>query len=181
MRNIKISFGIVTKVALVIFAIVTSISLLNIGFAQSGKSRSDQTQTSNLPDVPKAPIGRPLLPPPPPEPVPNLLNPRVAEQLNLSDEQRGQIKAIDEKTSTEARPYHEQLRTIGDQMREAMESDVFDEVRVRAILVKESELRIELKIIYLRSTSNLLGLLTPEQKAKFHELQKEFAARVPRG
>ena len=171
MRKIKIVF--------VVFAVITSISLLNIVFAQSGKPKSGSPQF----DGPQRGGGQPgdlygQMPPPPPPG--GLSDPWILEQLNLNDAQKEQIKKIAEKARTDAQPYHEELRQIGDQLREVMESGSFDEAKVRPILARESELMLELKIIHLRSQSNIVGLLTPEQKAKLRELHEQRGPHPPR-
>jgi Spy/CpxP family protein refolding chaperone len=98
-------------------------------------------------------------------------------QLDLTEEQKTQIKALHEKARTDSETYHEQLKPVRESLRTAIESSTFDEAAVRALLVKEAQLMTELNVIRTRTENAVYNLLTAEQKTKLAELRAHHGPR----
>ena len=115
-------------------------------------------------------------PPPPPPGERGPGGPRgedpMFRQLNLTDAQKQQIKALRDKARTDSENYREQLEGIGEQMHAIVEGSTFDEAAARALLAKEAQLETELKLIRIRTDNAIHNLLTAEQKAKLDELRR---------
>ena len=122
------------------------------------------------------PPGGPGAPPPPPGGGIE----QFARVLNLTDAQKAQIKTIHEQAATAAKPYHEQLEPLHEQVGKVTQAATFDEASVRALFTKMAQLETELQIIHTRAENAIYHLFTPEQKAKLEELHKLMEARGPR-
>ncbi|MDX2029678.1 MAG: Spy/CpxP family protein refolding chaperone [Blastocatellia bacterium] len=98
-------------------------------------------------------------------------------ELNLTDAQKAQVKAIHEKQREEAEALHEQMRGIHEQMRPLVEAAAFDEAAVRALLAKEAAIATELKLIEARGQNAVFNVLTAEQKATLAERRPRHEGR----
>lgn len=90
-----------------------------------------------------------------------------ADYLDLTDAQQAQIKQIMEKERPTVQPLIDQLRQAHQQLRQLEESGTFDEAKVRALAAQNSQAITELIVQKARIESEMLQVLTPEQKAKF--------------
>ena len=91
---------------------------------------------------------------------------RIARHLDLSDEQRDQIREL----RAASREQGEALRAQLDQLREDVASTIkasgFDEDQVRLMLENRSSLMIDLAMLRIRGMAEVYALLTPEQREK---------------
>jgi Spy/CpxP family protein refolding chaperone len=79
------------------------------------------------------------------------------KKLNLTDEQKTQMKAIMQKEHPAMKPLFEQQRQIDQQLRQYVEGQ-FDEAKVQAL-------------------ATLYALLTPEQQSKLKEMEARHESR----
>lgn len=93
--------------------------------------------------------------------------------LNLSDEQKTQIKKIMDTAAASDRELHEKMRALRDS-EPAPFSTAFDEASVRAAAEARAKIDVELQVSRARTMSQVAAILTEEQKA-------QLAARRPRG
>ncbi len=93
-------------------------------------------------------------------------------QLNLTDAQKQQIKALHEKARTDSEAYHDQLEGSREQMHAIVEAATFDEAAARVLLAKEAQVETELKLIRIRTDNAIYNVLTAEQKAKLDQLRR---------
>ena len=96
----------------------------------------------------------------------------ISRELNLTDAQKAQVKAIfDAQKSTEdAR--HAKLDDIRKQIEAATANGQFDESVVRPLANQQAALMADEMVDHLRLHSQLFALLTDEQKAKALEMMK---------
>jgi protein CpxP len=92
---------------------------------------------------------------------------RMSEELGLSTEQQEAIKAITERTRSEADVYRDQLRGQFGGMRSLMQADSFDEQAARALIAQKQAAMTELKILHMKQRFEIRGVLTPEQRDAF--------------
>ncbi len=113
-------------------------------------------------------------------PPPIGLNPRMLDELNLTDRQKEQIRALADKARADSEQFFEEMRISDEQLKVLVESGNFNEEKARQILNTKSQAQTELEIIRLRSDAAILNLLTAEQKTQLAGL-KEKRPQVPPG
>ena len=104
---------------------------------------------------------------------PGLLMGPVAHRLELSDEQRQTIRGILEAQRETAQPWHEDMRTLGGALEEAIEAEPFDEEAVRAIARQLADVRVELAVARARTAQEVRAVLTPDQRETLGEMRAQ--------
>ncbi len=93
--------------------------------------------------------------------------------LNLTDDQKAQIKNIQDGFHEADRALFQQLKTLIDNQPNPI-GDSFDEATVRAAAEAKAKIQIELEVSRARMMSQIASLLTPEQKAQLAARRKQF-------
>jgi Spy/CpxP family protein refolding chaperone len=109
----------------------------------------------------------------------NLLG-TFGDYLELTDEQRTQMKAILAKEKPNFQPLVKQLAAGNQQMRQIEEASSFDEAKVRTLANQQSQAMTELMVQKARVKSELLQVLTPDQKTKMAAFEARRQARFQR-
>lgn len=104
---------------------------------------------------------------------------RMFERLNLTDDQKTQIKALHEKAMTDSKPYFDQLHSIHQQIHQLVEGGQFNEDAIRALAARQAAAETELTVIRIRTEMAVSNVLTPEQKAKMGEMHKRRMGPPP--
>ncbi|MCA1556931.1 MAG: Spy/CpxP family protein refolding chaperone [Acidobacteria bacterium] len=97
---------------------------------------------------------------------------RFAEQLNLTDAQKEQMKQI-------AARYRESTKALRQQARGErrgagpLSNGTFDEAQVRAAAQARANARVEMEVAHARMFSEMYKLLTAEQKAQLATLRQQ--------
>jgi len=99
------------------------------------------------------------------------------KDLNLTDDQRTQVKAIMQKEHTAMKPLFQQSHQIELQLRQYSEG-TYDEAKVRTLAAQKSQAEVELTVARTRLQSELFQLLTPDQQAKQKEMEAAREARM---
>lgn len=97
--------------------------------------------------------------------------------LDLTDAQQAQVKQILQKDQPTMQPLVEDLKQGRQQLRQLEEEDAFDEGKVRALVAQHSQNLTELIVQKARIESEMLQVLSPEQKAKFKQFMDRRAER----
>ena len=108
-------------------------------------------------------------------------NPKVAESLGLTDEQKAKIKELsgDRKDNRESQ---KKVREATMKQVELMKADKIDEAAVMAAIDEVFELRKQMAKDQAKRVIAVKSILTPEQIAKAHEdMKKMFEGRGDRG
>jgi Spy/CpxP family protein refolding chaperone len=85
--------------------------------------------------------------------------------LNLTDEQKGQIRAIMERNTANTKAQRQQLRALREKQQQgALSAD--DQARAKT-------LRAELRQSYTSMRDEIMAVLTPEQRAQFEQATRE--------
>ena len=163
------------RVIFAAFALATLVGSLTLMFGQSrnnaGRTQSDgQTEVGGR----QRPDGPPMRPPH------DGLDGRMLRELNLSDAQKEQIKALQESAHTASQQFFEQLKAIDEQLRAVTQAAAFNEEQARMLLASKAGVMTELELIRLRADSATYKLLTAEQKARLEQLKQE-RPEFPRG
>lgn len=101
----------------------------------------------------------------------------LAERLNLSDDQRAQMKAILHKEHQSIKPLFEQAHQIDLQLRQYAEG-TYEEKSVRALAAQKAQLDVELTVEKTRIHNELFQVLTADQQAKMKEMEAQHEARM---
>jgi periplasmic protein CpxP/Spy len=99
------------------------------------------------------------------------------KDLNLTDDQRTQVKAIMQKEHTAMKPLFQQSHQIELQLRQYSEG-TYDEAKVRALAAQKSQAEVELTVAKTRLQNELFQVLTPDQQAKQKEMEATREARM---
>lgn len=101
----------------------------------------------------------------------------LTDVLDLTQAQQDQIKTILDKEKTNVQPLMKQLMQAHQDLRKLDESGTFDEAKVRAIAAQNTPALTELLVQKARIHSEVMQVLTPEQKTKLQQLHAKHAAR----
>jgi Spy/CpxP family protein refolding chaperone len=102
----------------------------------------------------------------------------IMHDLNLTEDQKSQIKKI-------ADSFHESDKALFDQMRALHTSEpdplsgTFDEAAVRAEAEARAKIQIELEVSRAKMMSQIAGVLTPDQKTQLAAKRQQFERKGP--
>ena len=105
----------------------------------------------------------------------------MSRALNLSDEQKTQVKAIMDSTESTASGIHAKLDDVHQQLGAATANGQFDEAQVRTLANQQAQLEADMTVEHFRAMSKVFSILTPEQRVKAEALHKhmEYHERHP--
>jgi protein CpxP len=102
---------------------------------------------------------------------------RMFGKLNLSDEQKSQVKAILEDSKTRVRPLMESLKTNHEQIENLGTDGVFNEAQVDQIAAAQADVTKQLVIEKEKTKAQIFAVLTPEQRTQAAEMKARFKER----
>ena len=100
-----------------------------------------------------------------------------AKYLNLTDDQRTQMKAVMHKEHSTMKPLMQQVHQMDQQLKQYVEG-TYDEAKVQALVAQQAQTMVQLKVQETRIHNELYQLLTPEQQAKMKEVEANHEARM---
>jgi Spy/CpxP family protein refolding chaperone len=100
-----------------------------------------------------------------------------AKQLNLTDDQKTQMKAIMEKEHPTMKPLMQQERQIDQQLRQYVEG-TYDSAKVQALAAQKAQIQAQLTVNETRIHNELFQLLTPDQQSQLKQLEANRQARM---
>jgi Spy/CpxP family protein refolding chaperone len=99
-------------------------------------------------------------------------------QLDLSDAQRAQVKAIMTKERPTLQPLMLQMAQGHSQLRDLVMSGNFDEGKARELASQQTQAMTELAVQHARIASEMVQVLTPDQKTKLNALVTQHEQRM---
>jgi len=99
----------------------------------------------------------------------------IARELNLTEAQKTQVKALFEAGQNTMTPLHQKMDEVHKQLESATENGQFDEAQVRALASQQAQLMAEMIVEHERMKSKIFSLLTAEQRAKATEMLKRHS------
>lgn len=102
---------------------------------------------------------------------------RIAQKLNLTDEQKTQVKTILEDSKTRVKPLVESLKENRKQSENLGFDGTFNEEQVNQIAASQSETMKQLFIEKEKTKAQIFAILTPEQRAEAAKLKAQFTER----
>lgn len=102
----------------------------------------------------------------------------MLRQLDLTADQHSQVKAIFEKEKPALQPLMQQMQQNHQAMKALETSGPFDEGKTRALATQNAQTMIELEVAHARIKSEIMQILTADQKAKLAQLEANKEARM---
>jgi periplasmic protein CpxP/Spy len=100
-----------------------------------------------------------------------------ARELNLTDDQKAQMKTIMQKEHPTMKPLFQQEHQINQQLRQYVEG-TYDEAKVRSLAAQKAQIGVELTVAETRVHNQLYQLLTAEQQTKLKQIEANHEARM---
>jgi periplasmic protein CpxP/Spy len=101
----------------------------------------------------------------------------LSKQLDVTDAQKTQMKAVMEKEHATMHPLMQQMHALDQQLKQYTEG-TYDQAKVQALVSQQSQTLVQLKVQETRIHNELYQLLTPDQQAKFKEIEANREARM---
>lgn len=99
-------------------------------------------------------------------------------QLDLTDAQRAQVKAIMAKERPALQPLMQQMAQGHSQLRDLAMSGNFDEGKARELASQQTQAMTELAVQHARIASEMVQVLTADQKTKLNALFTQHDQRM---
>ncbi len=100
-----------------------------------------------------------------------------AKQLNLTDEQKTQMKSVMQKEHPAMKPLMEQQHQIDVQLRQYVEG-TFNAEKVQALASQKAQIQTQLTVAETRIHNELYQLLTSDQQAQVKQMEANHEARM---
>jgi Spy/CpxP family protein refolding chaperone len=100
-----------------------------------------------------------------------------AKALNLTDEQKAQMKTIMQKEHPTMKPLFQQEHQIDRELRAYVEGP-YDEAKVRTLATQKAQIDVERTVAETRVHNQLYQLLTADQQAKLKQMEANHEARM---
>src|SRR5271169_654291 len=97
--------------------------------------------------------------------------------LNLTDDQKAQMKTIMQKEHPTMKPLMQQQHLVDQQLRQYVEV-AYDEAKVRTLATQKAQIQVELTVAQTRIHNQLYQLLTTDQQAKLKQMEANHEARM---
>ncbi len=98
--------------------------------------------------------------------------------LNLTDDQKAQIKKIQDSFAEGDRALFDQMRTLHQNEADPM-SGAFDESAARAAAEARAKIQVELEVSHAKMMSQIASVLTADQKAQLAAKRAQFQRQGP--
>ncbi|MCW8443694.1 Spy/CpxP family protein refolding chaperone [Fluoribacter gormanii] len=99
---------------------------------------------------------------------------KLAQELNLSADQKAKLKAYKEKAKVDFKENYAQLRLLRSQINSLVKTDKIDEAKLDALIEKVNKIRASMLKSKIMTQHQMFALLNDNQKAKFLELKKKW-------
>ena len=99
-------------------------------------------------------------------------------KLDLTDAQQAQVKAIMAKEKPALQPLMQQVAQGHSQLRDLVMSGTFDEAKARELASQQTQTMTELTVQHARIASEMVQILTPDQKTKLTALINQHEQRM---
>ncbi len=102
---------------------------------------------------------------------------RAFSRLDLSEEQKTEIKSIFKQGFDDNKPKREEIQTLREQVRNLKHADVLDEQALRATAISIANLRTDMMLANLQNRKKIEALLTETQVQKLQEMKEKRKQR----
>jgi Spy/CpxP family protein refolding chaperone len=102
---------------------------------------------------------------------------RAFSRLDLSEEQKTEIKSIFKQGFDDNKPKREEIQTLREQVRNLKHAEVVDEQALRATAISIANLRTDMMLANLQNRKKIEALLTESQVQKLQEMKEKRKQR----
>ena len=99
-------------------------------------------------------------------------------QLNLTDDQKAQIKQMFQSEKPAMKPLMEREHAAHAQMIQLITSGTFEQAKVAAVAAQESQIHMQMEIEHAKMASQIYQLLSSDQKAKVSDIIAQHQQRM---
>ena len=99
-------------------------------------------------------------------------------QLNLTDDQRAQIKTIFQNEKGNMKPLMQQEMAAHQQMMQLITTGAFDQAKANAIATQEAQTHAQIQVEHAKIASQIYQLLTSEQKTQIADIMAKHQQRM---
>jgi len=99
-----------------------------------------------------------------------------AKFLNVTDDQKTQMKAVLQKERATMKPLMQQVHQLDEQLKPIVEG-TYDAAKVQSLVAQQAQTLVQVKVEEARIHNELYQLLTPDQQSKLKEFEANRAAR----
>ena len=103
---------------------------------------------------------------------------QLLHQLNLTDDQKAQVKQIFQTEKPTMKPLMQQEHAAHQQMIQLVTSGSFETAKAAAIAQQESQTHMQLEVEHAKIASQIYQLLSSDQKAKATEMIAQHEQRM---
>jgi Spy/CpxP family protein refolding chaperone len=100
-----------------------------------------------------------------------------SKKLNLTDEQKAQMKSIMQKEHPAMKPLFQQQHQIDQQLHQYAEGN-FDAAKVQALATQKAQVQAQLTVAETRIHNELYQVLTPDQQTQLKQMEANREARM---
>ena len=98
--------------------------------------------------------------------------------LELTDEQKSQMKQIRQTSKETVKPIREQMKANRQKLAELSANGDFDQAQVQALAAQQGNLMTQMIVEREKIKSQIFNILTPEQKTKAAEMKAQFKQKM---
>ena len=102
----------------------------------------------------------------------------MLHQLNLTEDQKAQVKKIFEAEKPTMQPLHQQEFQAHQQMMQLVTSGNFDQAKATAIAKQEAQTHIQMEVEHAKIHAQIYQLLDSTQKAKVADIMAKHQERM---
>ncbi len=99
---------------------------------------------------------------------------RMADKLNLTQDQRTQIKNIADQAKQAVQPFREQLKSEHQALMNSQQPGTFDEAAFRAQFEKDQPIRENIAVIEARARSQAFAVLNQQQRDQLKQMMTQW-------
>jgi periplasmic protein CpxP/Spy len=100
-----------------------------------------------------------------------------AKYLDVTEEQKTQMKAALQSERTTMQPLLQQMHQLDEQLKQYVEG-TYDAAKVQDLVSQQAQTLVQLKVAETRVHSELYNMLTPEQQAKLKQFEANRQQRM---
>lgn len=104
---------------------------------------------------------------------------RMTKKLDLSEEQRQQIRTVFDANQAERQALHDNMQQNRETLRKLMASENPAEADIRAIADTQGQLKADMIMMRTQTKLAIQAVLTDEQKAKMQRMRDKHQGRKP--
>lgn len=101
----------------------------------------------------------------------------MARKLNLTEDQKTQMKALMQKEHPAMKPLMQQQHQIDLQLRQYVEGN-FDQAKVQALAAQKAAVQAQITVQETRIHNELYQLLTPDQQSQLKQMEAQHEVRM---